>query len=101
MRKAIAILAVLTWVPPCGQPLRGQSPGVGKEASSKKKNVAADSPEKPTTDQRGTKDSPLVVDTEGHQDTPAEAEEKTREKEDKHSIDAWTLRWTGITAGAT
>jgi hypothetical protein len=73
---------------------------MGKEASSKKKNVPASIP-KPTADQRGTKNSPLVVDTEGHQDTPAETEEKAREKEIKDKIDSRTLLSVEITAGAT
>jgi hypothetical protein len=95
---ANALVAVLLYF---GQPLRGQAPSAGVESSRKQKNIPGDSPDKSTRDQRGTKESPLVVDTEGHQYTPAEAKEKSREKEDKHGVDAWTLRWAAITAGAT
>jgi len=52
-------------------------------------------------DQRGTQDSPLVVDTEGHKDNPAETAAKQREKEQRDRIDARTLRSLEITAGAT
>lgn len=101
MRNLALTLILCACSPLLWQPLRGQAPSVGKESDSKKKNVTADSPGEATADQRGTKESPFVVDTEGHQDTPAETQEKTREKEDKNSVDAWTLRWTGITTGAT
>jgi len=72
-----------------------------EKASSKKKDVPADSPDKTAPDKRGTKEFPFVIDTEGHQDTATEAEKKAREKDDKHNVDDWTLRWAGITAGAT
>lgn len=55
----------------------------------------------PQTDQRGTKDSPFVVDTEGHKDTPAETAAKQREKDKEDHIANRTLRSAEITAGAT
>jgi hypothetical protein len=101
MRILALILILSACAPLCWQPLRGQPPSVRKEASSKKKNVSASSPSKATADQRGTKNSPLVVDTEGHQETPAEAKEKAREKEIKNKIDSRSLLSAEITAGAT
>lgn len=71
------------------------------KASGKKENIPTNSPNKAAENQRGTEISPLIVDTEGHRDTPAESAEKTREKEEKHGVDTWTLRWAGITAGTT
>src|ERR1700683_4503045 len=101
MRKLVLVLALCAWIPSCWQPIWAQVPSVGIKSGSQKKNQTPLSPSKPTADQRGTKNSPLVVDTEGHQDTPAETEEKASEKEEKHSFDTWTLRWAGITAGTT
>jgi hypothetical protein len=100
-REVLLLLTLCAGTSFLWQPLRGQSPSVGNESGSKNKNVLTDSVEKPTAAQRGTNESPLVIDTEGHRDTPAETEEKTKEKENKNSVDAWTLRWVGITAGST
>jgi hypothetical protein len=101
MWKVSAVTALMAVLSYFGQPLAGQSPSGGEESNRNQKNIPADSPDKATRDQRGTKESPLVIDTEGHQYTPAEAKEKSREKADKHSIDEWTLRWAAITAGST
>lgn len=101
MRNLVVALALLACSPLCWQPLRGDTPSVRKEANSKDKSVSADSPSKAATNQRGTKDSPLFIDAEGHQQTPAEAKEKAREKEVKDKIDTRTLISAEITAGAT
>jgi len=95
MRKLLIGCVLLAVSPLFWQQVRGQSPSIvsGKNTSN--------STSQPTTDQRGTKDSPLVVDTQGHKETSAEAEEKAKEKEDKYSVDTWTLRWAAITASAT
>jgi hypothetical protein len=97
---------LLAWIPLLWQPTWGQSPSVGINTPKKKRDNATGSAK--TTDPRGTKESPLVVDTLGHQQTPVEREEAKKEaaeakaEEQYHRyVDRWTLIWTGITAVAT
>ncbi len=45
-------------------------------------------------DQRGTENSPFVVDTKGHRNTPQEAADEKTATERKDFIDTWTLRLT-------
>jgi hypothetical protein len=101
MWKAAQAIVICALIPLLWQPLRGQTPSVGVKARSKQENVPPNSPSQTPSGQRGTKDVPLVVDIEEHKDTPAEAKEKRREKEQKDRIDARTLLSAEITAGAT
>jgi hypothetical protein len=105
MRK---VLAIILWagIPFCWHSLWGQTPSVGKDAGKKKPDNS--STDDKSTDKRGTKENPLVVDTLGHQQTPIERQEsekqatKAEADEQYHrGIDRWTLRWSGITAIAT
>jgi hypothetical protein len=91
MRKLAFVLGLCAWIPWCW----------GQSGSQKKRRAAADSTSQTATDQRGTKQSPLIVDTQGHQDNPAEAADKQREKDTKDRTDSRTLLSTEITAGAT
>ena len=91
MRKLALVLAVCAWIPSSW----------GQSGSQKKRRVAANSTNQAASDQRGTPESPLIVDTQGHQDSPAEAAEKKREKERRDSIDSSTVRSAEVTAAAT
>jgi hypothetical protein len=107
MRKALAIFALWAWVPFCWQPSWAQAPSVGINHPKKKPDGASRSAK--TTDPRGKKENPLVVDAPGHQLTPEERKEgeeqaaaKAKAEEQYHrDIDRWTLIWSGITAVAT
>jgi hypothetical protein len=91
MRRLLLFLVVLTCAPTLRQPLRGQSPSVQKEASSNRKEDAALSQSQPQTDQRGTKDAPLIVDMLSH---PKSQEESAKDKtDDQHKafFDGWTV----------
>jgi hypothetical protein len=106
MRNLVLILTVLAWIPFCWQPLRGQPPGVGINAPKKQPNNATGDAK--ATGTRGTKDDPFIVDTFGHQETPAErkkadeqaAEAKAQEQYHR-DIDRRTLIWNCTTALAT
>ena len=100
MRKVVAVIT-WAWIPFLWNPLWGQTPGVGLKERGRQEDVTANSGRQPATDLRGTKDVPLVIDTEGHKDTPSEAENKQREKDVKDSIDSRTVLSAEIAAGAT
>jgi hypothetical protein len=52
-------------------------------------------------DNRGSKERPLVVDTKGHQDSPAEAAEAKAEQQYQRDIERRTLYLAGIASYAT
>ena len=90
MRRVLAVV-FLAGTPFCWQPLRGQAPGVGVESGHDQKRQGKLGATQPKDDQRGTKQSPIVVDTVRH---PKSEEEAAKEKADdnwKHNIDTWTV----------
>lgn len=87
----MALLAMLAWIP-CGrEPLRGQSPGVGVDASHKQKQQTKFTTTQTQNDQRGTRESPIVVDVLRHPKSQQEAAEGEAEKHRKAFVDGWTL----------
>jgi hypothetical protein len=100
MGKVLAIV-LWAWVPFCGQPLWGQAPSGGVEASSQKKQQTGLTTDHSKNDQRGTKDAPFVVDAEGHQSTPAEAGRKKDAADPKDYVDRWTFYLAFANAGFT
>ena len=105
MRKLLLLL-VLALLPPLGNPVWGQTPAIGVNASEKQPHDGATGGK--NTKDRGAKENPLVVDTMGSQQTEVErkeaeqqAAEAETEKQYHQRIDRWTLRWNGITAIAT
>lgn len=95
MRKLL-VLIVLAWIPLCGQPLLVQTPGVGVQSSQKQEQQRNLTTRNPAGEQLGTKEFPLVVDTEGHKKTPSEAAEDKRKDDTKEYRDRWTFRLTVI-----
>lgn len=92
MRKLIAILAVLTWITSCWQPLRGQSPSVGVKSIDQKRTSPRNIPNQSTNDERGPQDSPLVVDIK---DRPKTKEQiaKDKEAENRQNDAEWWNRF--------
>jgi hypothetical protein len=101
MRKALTVLALLALFPAFWQPLRGQSPRKGIDpAIVKEPKGRKGGNDNSGTEQSGSKERPLVVDTKGHQDTPAETAEANSEKEHVRYIEGRTLYFAKITAWA-
>jgi hypothetical protein len=90
MWKIIAVI-LWAWIPLCGQPLRGDAPGVWMQAAHDQKKKANPVTGDSTTDQRGTQVLPFVVDTEGHKKTDAEKAEAKRKDDDNDRTNRWTL----------
>ena len=101
MRKLLVAFAFLACAPLFWQPLRGQSPRVRVNSGHDKKQAPELTAPQAKPDQRGTKDVPFVIDTEGHQDGPAEAAKKRREKDDRDFRERWTFYSTVAVAGFT
>src|SRR6476661_2963107 len=88
MRIILAKLVFLAWIPVCSHPVWAQPPGAGIESGSPQPKLAIP----PTKDdQRGTEDSPFVVDTKGHKNTSKEAAEEKADTNWKHNVDTWTI----------
>jgi hypothetical protein len=87
----MAVLACLAWIPFFGRPLWGQSPSAGVDSGSHQEQQSKLIASQAKNDQRGTQDSPLVVDIETRQKTPEEAAQDQRENDYKKRIDRWTL----------
>lgn len=92
MRRFIAILAVLAWIPTCWQPLRGESPGIGVNARKKQKQQPKLGQDQTQTNQTGTQNSPLVVDILSHPKGEREAAEDKRKDDQRDFRDRWTFR---------
>jgi hypothetical protein len=92
MRKIMAVLACWAWIPFCGQPLRGQPPGVGIVSGSHQKQQSKLTATQAKSDQQGTQDSPLVVDIKSRPKTPEEAAQEKRRIDDKKLVDTRTFR---------
>lgn len=88
------ILAVVLWagIPFCGQPLRGQAPGVGVDPSHNQKQQPKLATGQPKEEQRGTKESPFIIETHDRPDSPKEAAKHKTENDTKEYRDRWTFR---------
>jgi hypothetical protein len=71
---------------------------VGVEPGHKQKQQAELTANQAKADQRGTKDSPLVIDILSHPNSRQEAAESKSEKDRKDFVDTWTLRIAAIVA---
>jgi len=100
MRNTLAVV-VLAWIPLCWQPLRGQPPTVGIKPSGNQQKQPNRTSSNAAPEQRGTQESPLVVDTKGHKNTKEEAAEEEREKDNKEFTDRWAFYATVAVAGFT
>ena len=93
VRKVLAVVW-WAWIPLCWQPLWGQSPGIGIQSGQDQKQQTKLSTKQSQADQRGTQDSPLVIDLKQHQKTETEAAEDKRKEDAKEYRDTWTFRLT-------
>ncbi len=91
MRKFVLILALLAWIPVCWQPLWGQAPSVGEKAGGNKKGNPTLSTDNPKPLQIGTKETPLVVDPQGHVNTPEETAKSQKDEDHKAFVDFWAV----------
>jgi hypothetical protein len=94
MRKVLAIV-LWAWIPFSWQPLRGQAPSVGVESSHKPKQQSNFTANQPPNDQRGTKESPFVVETHERPKTETEAKADKEKADGKDFIDRWTFYLAG------
>ena len=103
IRSWFSVLAIilLAGISLYWQPLRGQSPGVGIKPSHEPKQKTELSASHAQTDQRGTQNSPLVVETHDRPKTREETAEAQRDKDQADSINRWTLLFTGVAAVCT
>jgi hypothetical protein len=97
MRRIVAVI-LWAWIPLCWQPLWGQAPGVRVQPGHEEQQKTPLATDHSNDDQRGTKNSPLVVDTTGHQNSPAETAKAKADEERTNYINTWTLRFTGASA---
>ena len=90
MRK---VLAIILWAEIlfCWQPLWGQAPGVGVKAGNDQEQQGKLAGAKPQDDQRGTENSPLIVESHNRPKTDKEAAEEKADNSWKHYIDTWTV----------
>jgi hypothetical protein len=98
--KVLAII-LWAWAPFCWQPLWGQAPGVGVQPGSQQKQQTALGAGKAADGQRGTQDSPLIVETHERAKTDQEAAEEKKAAKRKDYIDIWTLRLAFAVAAFT
>src|SRR5689334_16873894 len=96
MRQLAAIAVLFAWIPFCGKPLRGQTPGVWIQTGKEQKQQAEASTRQPGNTQRGTEDSPLIVDINQHPKSETETAEDKRINESKEYRDRCTFRLTVI-----
>jgi len=102
MRMAVVLCIFLTYGPSRWNQARGQAPAVGvNKTVIKPPNRSARGDQSRGGDERGSKERPFVVDTKGHQDTPAEASDAKAEKDHARYIERKTLFYAGLTAWAT
>lgn len=87
MGKLLIVMALTALTPFFWQPLLGQSPRVGVNPSGRQEDQTGLAAKEAQSDQRGTKNAPLVVDTEGHQYSPAETAERKRKNNEKELIE--------------
>ena len=97
MGKIITIV-LWAWIPFSGQPLWGQTPSVGVQPGHNQKQKAELATSDTKTDQRGTKEHPFVIDTEGHRKSEDETAKDKREDDYKRFIDRRTLNLAEINA---
>ena len=82
-------------------PILGLKPGSGEAGAVNKPNGKSDSDQPVNADQRGTRQLPLVIDTEGHQRTEPEKNEATKKENRAREVERWTLYFAQLTAWAT
>jgi hypothetical protein len=92
--RKMLLIVLIAGISPAGYPLWGQAPGVGKEASSNQKNQPSLTAPRSQDDQRGTKGSPLIIETHPRPDGPEEAAKHKAENTTKEYRDGWTFRLT-------
>ena len=87
------VLAIVlwAWIPFCWQPLWGQAPGVGAKAGQNKKQQPGLATGQHKDEQRGTNESPLVVDIRDRQKSFDETAKDKAENDWKHHVDTWTV----------
>ena len=97
------IVAVVLWagIPFCWQPLWGQAPSVRVEKGKEPKGHADSKKDATQKAERGTAEVPFVVDTEGHKQTPEEAEKAKAARDQAAYVEGRTLLFAGIAAYAT
>lgn len=101
MRKVL-FYSVVALMPALWNPAWGQTESVGKNKTGVvPPNRATSRNQAGNTDQRGTKEFPIVIDTEGH--TQTEAERAKADAEHQHVLDVehLNLRYARITAWST
>ena len=101
MWKLLIAFALLACAPLCGQPVLGQKPSASKKGTVEKPDRKADGNQGGKTDQRGTKEFPFIVDTEGHQQTEPEKKEATQKEDRTREVERWTLYFAQLTTWAT
>ncbi|MGA8029333.1 MAG: hypothetical protein WB992_19500 [Bryobacteraceae bacterium] len=97
LRFTVAVI-LLAGIPLCWYPLRGQPPGIGKHSGRNQKKQPTLSAPQPEQDQRGTPDSPFVVDIKQRPDAQAKTAEDKRKDDAKEYRDRWAFRLTVIGA---
>jgi len=83
------------------KPVLGQNPQIGIKNGVKRPDRIGSTKKGRDTDQRGSKELPLVVDTEGHQKTKDEKEEAAEKEDRAQRIEDSTLLYTAMTAWST
>jgi len=97
MGKIVAVV-LWAWIPFFWQPLWGQAPGVGVETAHKPKQQTKPDTRESDSGQRGTKDSPFIVEVHNRPKNEEEAAEAQRDKDHADFINRWTLCSTGAAA---
>jgi hypothetical protein len=92
------ILALLAVSPLFWLPLRGQPPSVGIDSSHKPKQQSKLTTSETQPDQRGTQNSPVVVDILSRPKGQREAAEAQRDKDHATFVEGWTLFFAGAVA---
>jgi hypothetical protein len=78
-------------IPCCGQPLRGQSPGVRVQSAHNQKQEAKPSASDPSDHQIGTEARPAIVEMKDRPKSAAEAAEDRRKNDIKEFRERWTF----------
>jgi hypothetical protein len=96
------IIAVVLWagIPFCWQPLWGQAPSVGVQKGKEPKSHSDSKKDATEKTERGTAEVPFVVDTEGHKQTPEDAEKTEATRDHAAYVEGRTLLFAGISAYA-
>ena len=98
MRKRLAVVALLAWIPLCGQPSRGQAPAKRKDTSHEPKQQSNLATPDTRNNQRGTQDSPLIVETHPRAKSEEDATEAENDKRHAANVERWMLIFTGAAA---